>query len=39
MLEINSPALPAAQKTYLFKELYIETVIRSPKTGGLFGYR
>ena len=26
-------------KTYLFKELYIETIIRNPKKVGLFGYR
>ena len=30
--------LPVAQKTYLFKELYIETIIRNPKRVGLFGY-
>ena len=28
-----------AQKTYLFKELYIETIIRNPKKVGLFAYR
>ena len=32
-------ALIVAEKTYLSKELYIEIVIRSPKTVGLFGYR
>ena len=31
--------LPAPEKTYLFKELYIETIIRNPKKGGLFGCR
>ena len=30
--------LPVAQKTDLFKELYIETIIRNPKKVGLFGY-
>ena len=28
-----------AQKTYLFKELYIETIIRNPEKVGLSGYR
>ena len=28
-----------AQKTYLFKALNIETIIRNPKTVGLFGCR
>ena len=31
--------IPVAQKTYLFKKLYIETIIRNPKKVGLFGYR
>ena len=26
------------EKTYHFKELYTETIIRNPKTVGLFGY-
>ena len=28
-----------AEKTYLFRELYIETILRNPKKVGLFGYR
>ena len=32
-------ALPVTEKTYLFKELYTETIIRNPKKVGLFGYR
>ena len=28
-----------AQKDYLVKELYIETIIRNPKKVDLFGYR
>ena len=28
-----------AQKTYLFEELYMKTIIRNPKKVGLFGYR
>ena len=32
--------MPVAGKTYLFKELYTETlIIRNPKKVGLFGYR
>ena len=31
--------LPVTEKTYLFKELYIETIIRNPKKVGLFGCR
>ena len=31
--------VPVAEKTYIFKELYIETIIRNPKKVGLFGYR
>ena len=31
--------VPVAEKTYLFRELYIETIIRNPKKVGLFGYR
>ena len=31
--------LPEAEKTYLFKELYMEIMIRNPKKVGLFGYR
>ena len=31
--------LPVTEKTYLFKELYIETIIRNPKKAGLFGDR
>ena len=31
--------LPVAQKTYLFGELYVETIMRNPKKVGLFGYR
>ena len=31
--------LPVAEKTYPFKELYIEAIIRNPKKVGLFGYR
>ena len=39
-LEHQHPTtLPVAEKTYLFKELYIETIIRNPKKVGLFGYR
>ena len=37
---VRSPkpqALPATEKTYLFKELYIETIIRNPKKVGLSG--
>ena len=30
---------PVTEKTYLFKELYIETIIRNPKKVGLPGYR
>ena len=29
-------SLPVAEKTYLFRELYIETIIRNPKKVGLF---
>ena len=32
-------ALPVAEKTYLFKEVYKETIKRNPKKVGLFGYR
>ena len=31
--------LPVAEKTYLFREAYIDTRIRNPKKVGLFGYR
>ena len=31
--------LKAQEKTYLFRVLYIETIIRNPKKVGLFGYR
>ena len=31
--------IPVAEKTYLFRILYIETIIRNPKQVGLFGYR
>ena len=31
--------ISAAEKTYHFKELHIETIIRHPKRVGLFGYR
>ena len=31
--------IPVAEKTYLFEELCIETIIRNPKKVGLFGYR
>ena len=31
--------IPVAEKAYLFKELYIQTIIRNPKKVGLFGYR
>ena len=31
--------LAVAQKTYLFMELYRETIIRNPKMVGLFGRR
>ena len=31
--------LSVTEKTYLFQELYIETIIRKPKKVGLFGYR
>ena len=32
----GSIALPVAQKTYIFKELYIETILRNPKKGRSF---
>ena len=37
----NSGYLPVTEneKTYLFKELYIEAIIRNPKKVGLSGYR
>ena len=35
----NPYNLPVAEKTYLFKELYIETIIMNPKNVGLSGYR
>ena len=31
--------LPVTEKTYLFEDLYIETIIRYPKKVGLSGYR
>ena len=31
--------LPVTEKTYLFKDLYIETIIRNPKKVGLSDYR
>ena len=31
--------LPVTEKTYLFKEVYIETIIGNPKKVGLSGYR
>ena len=39
ILILKSSILPVAQKTYLFKGLYIDTITRNPKTVGLFGYR
>ena len=36
---LSDQSIPVAEKTYLFKELYIETIIRNPKKVGLFGYR
>ena len=30
---------PVGEKTYIFKELYIEIIVRNPKKVGLFGYR
>ena len=38
-MEEGSETLPVTEKTYLCKELYIETRIRNPKMVGLFGYR
>ena len=35
--KLSTPAV--AEKTYHFKELHIETIVRSPKNVGLFGYR
>ena len=37
--ELGDQVLPVAEKTYLFTELYIETIIRNPEKLGLFGYR
>ena len=39
--ESPNPAIMIAcsRKTYLFKKLYTETIIRNPKKVGLFGYR
>ena len=31
--------MPVTEKTYLFKELFIETIIRNPKKVGLSGYK
>ena len=39
LIIVGMQLLPVAEKTYLFKELYIETIIRNPKKVGLFGYR
>ena len=38
-LNPKSQFLPVAQRTYLFKELYTETITRNPKKVGLSGYR
>ena len=32
-------AIPVAEKTYVFQDLDIGTLIRNPKKVGLFGYR
>ena len=36
---VHLEGTPVAEKTDLFRELYIETIIRNPKKVGLFGYR
>ena len=38
-LDVQGLGLPVAQKTYHFKEVYIETIIRSHEKVGVFGYR
>ena len=35
----RAQGLPATEKTYHFKEIYIETIVRDPKKVGLFGYK
>ena len=39
LLSFETQAKSVAEKTYLFRELYIETIIRNPNKVGLFGYR
>ena len=34
----NDEGLPATEKPYHFKELYIDIIIRNPKNAGLSGY-
>ena len=36
---LKNEALSVTDKTYLFKELYTETMIRNPKKVGLSGHR
>ena len=39
LLGFRVSGLPVTEKTYLLKELYIETIIRNPKKVGLAGTR
>ena len=36
---VNDEGVPATEKSYYFKELYIDIIIRNPKNVGLSGYR